>query len=45
MRVQPLIIWLKSSLQRYALCIVIVLLLRLLWPPVDGKQRTALEKD
>ena len=39
MRVQPLIIWLKSSLQRYALCVVIVLLLRLVWPPVDGKQR------
>ena len=45
MRVQPLIIWLKSSLQRYALCVVIVLMLRLLWPPVDGKERAAIENN
>ena len=43
MRVQPLIVWFKSSLQCYALCIFVVLLLRLLWPPVDGKERAAIE--
>ena len=45
MRVQPLIVWFKSSLQCYALCIVVVLLLRLLWPPVDGKERAAIENN
>ena len=43
MRVQPLVIWFKSALQCYALCIFVVLLLRLLWPPVDGKERAAIE--
>ena len=30
------VVWLKAPLQGYAFRVLIVLLLRLLWPPVDG---------
>ena len=45
MRVQPLIICFESPLQGYTFCVLIVLLLRLLWPPVDGKERAAIENN